>query len=613
VKIFLSYAEEDNAAVTPIVTALKDEGHDIFDWQDPARRGRRYIRQIEESMKTADAFLALISPSYSNSDWCNRERESAIQREQEIQAIDADVIFVHVLELATVPKSDTGLLAGYDWRDFKTSEAAAASLRELAKVLGPAPSAPTSFRDRDHELDKVVRGLTSRGGPHFWLIIAPPQLGKTWFLGRIRADRTLSQPVRWTSRMIDVRDLPPSDRNNAAAILGRLFGRISALPTLESEELRSIAQEIVRTKRPYVCFLDSAELLDKHTVNLLRSCLSRIYQYVQDAARSDIRLALIVASRRDDAWLGVRPDPRLSMLPLTEFSADVVRQVLSDLATERDSDFSASDIRKYSLIVHNVTEGLPALLVPALRWIQKEEWLEIERLEEQELFKELAGPYVNEVLLTPASLFPDDRVSEEYSIQLLQRTCRILAPYRLFTQSHLRHYFDLDTEFRRALEDAQWSMSDLWTAISGTALLVRPGNEPWQQIPAAIRRLLFRYFYETDEDRAEAHDEARRFVKLWADSQAGTEQVVGLVECLWHEASALSMRRSAATSQRLRESAKKLSSTLRESSAYTLAELRDYAVQRMTADEEFQEAVGDPNGLFGELVDTVLEPEGNVA
>ena len=611
-KIFLSYAEEDTGTASAIATWLKYQGFELFDWKDPKSRGEQFIKLIEEQMREADAFLALLSPSLIRSSWCDRERGLAIRREQALQEADPERSFIRVLKIAETPDEDTGLLGNYDSLDLTTPEMWDSALRILADKLrrgstGAGRASPL-FRNREDELERVLRGLTNPAGPHFWLVVGPPQLGKTWFLDRVRIDGALSsEPVRWVTRLVDARELSPEARLDAGVLLAHFFGR-AAPATVEPATLRQIAQEIMRAGQPHLCLLDNAELLDEDVAITLRSSLSQIHHYVKNR-RNGIRVALIVASRRDDEWRGVRPDPRLSALTLSEFKADIVQQALSDQAAEMRCDFSAAEIQRYSVLVRNVTGGLPALLVPCLRWIRAEEWLEMERLETQELFETFAEPYIQRVLLTQASLVPAGQEGVDRSVQVLREVHRILAPYRFFTQSHLRHYLDLDSAFRDALEASGWLMPDLWLAISGTALLTRPQAELWQQIHPAIRRLLFRYFYKTDGQRADAHDEARTFIRIWADHQAGTEQVVGLVECLWHEASMLSLRRPGDLEQRLCESARKLSGALRASAAYTLDELRFYAVQRMKHDEELQEAVGDSGGLFRRLVDIVIAPE----
>ena len=134
--------------------------------------------------------------------------------------------------------------------------------------------------------------------------------------------------------------------------------------------------------------------------------MSQIYGLVRDTGRKELRLAFIVASRRDSEWKGVTPVPRLSVLPLTEFNADVVQQAVSDLSAEVGRAFSSTELTNNAVRVHRLTEGLPALLVRCLQWIRAQEWLGMDRLETQELFEELADPYIQQELLTPTSLLP---------------------------------------------------------------------------------------------------------------------------------------------------------------------------------------------------------------
>lgn len=55
-------------------------------------------------------------------------------------------------------------------------------------------------------------------------------------------------------------------------------------------------------------------------------------------------------------------------------------------------------------------------------------------------------------------------------------------------------------------------------------------------------------------------------------------------------------------------SARELSEDLRPSTALTLEELRDYAVELMRGDFEFQRAIGHIAGLFDRLVEIVQSP-----
>jgi hypothetical protein len=405
-------------------------------------------------------------------------------------------------------------------------------------------------------------------------------------------------------RLVDLRQQPPDVRDDAAALLALLFGHEPTSGV--SNEMRLIAQQIGQSGNPHLCMVDSAELLTTEAAETLRSYLKVISDHVRHMGSKRLRLAFIVASR-DDGWKGIVPQ-RLSPLPLTEFTSDVVQQALHDLSEEMGRGFSADWLSQNALRVHRVTEGLPALLVKCLQWIQREHWLELERLEDQERFEELLVPYIEKGLLTSASLLPGGRGRAQKPLEALVETYRVLVPYRLFTQSHLRHYEDTNANFKATLDAANWSITDLWAAISATTLLKRPSNEPWKEVHSAIRRLLYRYFYRSEEDRAAVHGGARQFMAMWSDKQVGTEQCIGLVECLWHEANQF-LGNLSEMEEKLTKSAAMLSSALGESTAYTLDELRTFAAERMRDDVELGELVGD--GLLNRLIEIVRHPEGS--
>lgn len=637
--IFLSYADADWQIAGFITERLDRQGHNIFNWRKPGLRGGRFRSEIEAAIRSADIFLALLSPSFLKSDWCNREIDMALERERVLRDDDPNATFIIVVKVAPVTTAGAGTLASYDLLDMTSSDHAEAVLRVLAEKFespipperghsprqspNPSPSLSVNgqgeelvppnygdepvFRNRVDELHKVLLGLTNAGGPHFWLVVSPPQLGKTWFLQRVGTDDSLIDPVPWVISSVDLRTNPPDVRRDVAALLELLFQNTSS--EADEETLFSIAQAIIKTGRPHLCILDSAELLTEETASSLRESLSQIYHLVQDAGVAGLRLAFIAASRRDDDWKGVTPTPRLAPLPLTEFHTDVVEQALHDLADEMGLQIPAWRIRDNGALVYRLTEGLPALLVRCLQWIRANQWVAMERrLEDPRRFEELAVPYIQHELLTSASLLPASQGDSHAQMQALVQSYRVLTLYRLFTQSHLRHYLESDDEFRATLAAAGWVLQDLWRAIGETALLRRPLNEPWQEIHAAIRRLLYRYFYRTDDERKQAHSEARLFVELWADGQVGTEQVIGMVECLWHESIAAGPPNPAEMERRLTESARKLSGSLRESSAFTLPELRTFVVERMTNDEELREAVRGVSGLFGRLIKIAERP-----
>ncbi len=614
--LFLSYAKEDEHAAVIVADALRVRGYQVYDWRDHERQAGLFIREIESAIQHADAFIALLSPSFMTSPWCRRERELAMQRELDLQVSDANGVFIYVLRTVPGAYADAGFLRNYSWVDLNPHEEAA--IDALAERLGPIGQgepventhrtytglASPLFRNRREELDKVLRGLINPAGPHFWLVVAPPQLGKTWFLDRISAELEEQSPD-WAARLVDLRDQPAGLRRDAKAILAQLFP--PQRPTgFRLRQLADIATEILQSGKAHLCLIDSADLLDERTAAGLRAAMSEIHRLVQARGREGLRLALIVASRREDEWRGVSPTPRLAPLPLTQFPPDIVQQALRDLADDMHRTFPPQQLNRWANHVHQLSEGLPALLVGSLQWIRAKQWVQMNRLQRQDLFAELAYPYIQEGLLSPDSLVPMNPERDGKPRQALMQAFRVLVPYRLFTRSHLTYHYDCDDALRRAMADAGWTIEDLWKSISDTALLVRPLNEPWQEIYPAIRRLLYRYYYESSERQAEAHRAARKFMEAWGDQQYGKEQVIGLVECLWHEAAELRLSRPARMKQELMESAARLSKELKPSPAYTVEELRSYAAERLRGDEEFQHAASRPAGLLASLTRIIV-------
>lgn len=629
-RIFLSYAEEDREVGALIADGLTAGEHRVFDWRAPSQRGGRFQEEIVRRVGEADVFIALLSPAYQRSDWCRREVALAIQREGHMRSDDPEAIFIQVVLVASVRPPDAGFLGAYDWLDMTNRDQRGTALAQLVDRFRPPkqPAAATStdfrvlpkpkdqvfgpegdltFRNRDDEVRKVVSGLTTFGGRHFWLVMAPPQLGKSWFLKRVAADPELLVPDPWVVQQVDLRSEPVDLRTSTGALLTRLFG-LRLPTTTEREALIGIAQEVIRTGRPHLCLLDSAELLREPIAKELRACMSEIYAIVARSPRSDVRLAFIVATRGESKrWLGVAPKPGFEPLTLTQFTIDVVRQVLNDLAAAMGKGFSQAFLSNYAPLVHKFTEGLPALLTRCMEWIRAQVGVEVERLETARLFDELVRPYVREELLASTIMLPTHQWEIDEPLRALVNAYRVLVPYRFFTLSHLRHRCESDAGFQEALTDADWKMEDLGTAISATPLLKRPLNEPWQEIDPPIRRLLYRYFYESHEDRASAHCQARKFVEVWTEGLNGKEQALGLVECLWHEANTLAIRSPADMGPTLIESARKMSLNIQDSPAYARSELREFTVNRMQNDEELQDAINSVE-IFDRLVEVVTRP-----
>jgi TIR domain len=261
--LFLSYAEEDGKAGAEVAEWLRTHGFDVYHWQDVRHRGGLFIEQIEDAIAGADAFIALLSPSFLASSWCRRERELAMQRELDLTVGQPRAIFIHVLKISDTPPAEAGFLRSYDWVDLTTPENRESALGGLAARLGQSADAATpeiaspdrpddastdqapsaGFHGHQDDLNTVMQGLTDAVGPHFWLVTAPPGLGKSGFLRRLSAQLTSRRPSGWTMRLIDLRDQPSDVRGNAGVLLTRLFGR-PITPDADPEALQDFAADI---------------------------------------------------------------------------------------------------------------------------------------------------------------------------------------------------------------------------------------------------------------------------------------------------------------------------------------------------------------------------------
>jgi hypothetical protein len=459
----------------------------------------------------------------------------------------------------------------------------------------------SAFRNRVSELEQVTDGLMSPDGEHFWFVIAPPQLGKTWFLNQVDKILTTQVPGTWKVRRVDLRTQPDKVVRDAWALIQVMFAGPSSA---SAGELPEITARVLASGTRQLYLLDSAELLDDVTVRGLRTFLAQINQQVEAVRYSNVRLALIVASRRDPEWLGITPKPRLRRLPLSEFRIDVVAEALEQLANRLDYRLTSAQFHEHANLVHRLSEGLPALLVKYLDWIEAQRWVDLHRLEDQQRFDQLSRPYVEDVLLSPSSLLGPGADPADERLPAIKQALKALVRYRLFTQSHLSHH----APEVAALVPLGWSIEQIWAAVSSTALLHRPQGEPWHQIHAPIRRLLSRYWYPTPDLRVRAHVTALEFVRSLATERLGRDEAAILAECLWHAAQALSDNTPAELSRRLIELARTLSVGLLPSSAFTQDDLRVCAKELMEGDEELADMLGGIDGLFEKLIDVIVRP-----
>jgi transcriptional regulator with XRE-family HTH domain len=460
---------------------------------------------------------------------------------------------------------------------------------------------------RRAETGEFIGALDSARGPHFWLVIAPPGLGKTTLVSQLSAELT-QRTTRWRANKIDIRAEASDIREDVPGLLSRLFGLSRSQVTDDQAGYLTVAKHISQQGRPLLCILDSAEELSSETSRRLRAALSAVYDLVGQTGNPRARLAFIVASRLDRGWRGVMPKPSLEVRPLAEFGTEVVEDRLRTFLKGTERTRPQAELERAAVLVHGVTAGLPALLDPVLEWIGNEEWLDLERLEEHDVFEALAADYIDS-LLAPDSLLPGRAEVTEDQLELVREAIKYLVRYRFFTPSHTQRQLAKDKAFSGLLSASGWQEEDLWEALSDMTLLKRPLEQPWQEFQPAIRRLLWQHFYASDADRARAHAAAADFVADLSEQLKGKDQVTGLVAVLWHRASVLRLTGSDRVRERLKKEAADMVGRLRESNPYWVADLRAIAAEMMRSDPELLATIADIDGLADELVHIVTARE----
>ena len=113
--IFLSYAHGDSKEwIRALEESLRQQlrerlGVDVRIWQDAnnIRCGQAWPDEIQQGVLGAAAFLAVLSPSYQNSDWCAKERRIFLDHCKASQSLKAGSYY-RFLKLLKMPWPDDG-------------------------------------------------------------------------------------------------------------------------------------------------------------------------------------------------------------------------------------------------------------------------------------------------------------------------------------------------------------------------------------------------------------------------------------------------------------------------------------------------------------------------
>ena len=103
--LFVSYAHAEAAWVEGFTKALCAEFHDragepVTLWQDTQnlRLGQKWASEIEEGIRHAAAFLAIVSPTYLKSSWCAQERAIALENDLEALKVESFYRFLKIVK-----------------------------------------------------------------------------------------------------------------------------------------------------------------------------------------------------------------------------------------------------------------------------------------------------------------------------------------------------------------------------------------------------------------------------------------------------------------------------------------------------------------------------------
>jgi hypothetical protein len=340
------------------------------------------------------------------------------------------------------------------------------------------------------------------------------------------------EPDLWKIKLIDVTTQPLDFRIDVRRLLGAFFGD-AFIDKDEEKSIIRIAENIRSSGQKWLCMLDSAELLEEKAGVALRRFLSQIYNRLSDQGNN--RLTFVAASRRlHREWRGVIPSPRFSFLTLTELELAAIESSLRDAVQQKGYKFNQAWFQENAERLYHTTEGLPALLTLYVNWIQQTQFLEVHRIEDSDIFDQIARPYVQDRLLSAYCLIPFGGTHLAERKGILESVLLKLSPYRLLTRSHLEYVCKDDTSMRRSLDALGWTVNELWEAIRETHLTA-PKPELWREVYRPIRRLLFRYTFPSISEQRKVHQSAAEFYTTWWKEDLSLDiQSVLALEYLWH-------------------------------------------------------------------------------
>lgn len=535
--IFISYAEEDSGIARKVAEHLKKKGFNPYYYEDPKIEGNNIIENIEKALKKSKIFLFVLSPDYLSSKWCKAEFEVAFLMQLEAST-KGEEYEIHPLKVKEVETGNLVFERRYVQTDLtkgsfdeKFNQFIDNKLVEKRTVEGKtkSPRGWLPFQNRESELHKLETNLDNLAGSHFYLVVAPPQMGKSWLL--LQLSRKLIDPkLNWIVQYFDLQT-DHEARSNIKKILVGLNFQVDELKSNDNEELcLAAAKQIKDSGKYWLLLLDSVEHISDQTAKQFRTFLGGLSRRLEPVSS---RIAVVAASRTELLpFKGHIPKPNFEILELTPFSQNVI--VSATRATNKDTGalLNYQDISDRLL---KLTEGLPELITRYLDWMRIKTGFAFipEDLEKDTLYKDIVVAYIEEALLSARVLLPyipSSNVQEELR-QAWARFVVKASSFRIITRSHIR--FMTSEEIMKNMSSLPQMSPDLLDAV-GKLHLVIPTQTMWYQIAPPIRRLLFHYNYRTNTEKLQVHKQNELLYKGWKNKLSGTDALRFTIEKLWH-------------------------------------------------------------------------------
>jgi TIR domain len=241
---FMSYAHDDDKQDDGWLTQLhqKLQGeirtltgrNDLVIFQDSAdiAVGRKWGRDIDESLDAAPVLIVIITPAFLASKQCQREVTRFLERERRLGHDDL-ILPVYYIDISATQIEDPALKAFHqltselatrqhaDWCPLRgkqvTNESVRAAITALAKRIidylpsSQAPAPPTSHPSHDNHQGRAHAQHTSRRDPPPPSFPAPSGMQPAPPVPRIHADRQPSSPLG----AVQAPEKPPARRHRA--------------------------------------------------------------------------------------------------------------------------------------------------------------------------------------------------------------------------------------------------------------------------------------------------------------------------------------------------------------------------------------------------------------